>query len=223
MSSVSLGRRAIWPSGHVRGMRNQYRGPSWTECESGSCFAVHVAFALPITARRSSKRAGSPARRFLTLAGRGFPEQFVRHRRIGYAPVSSSRDLPVHQVRGPAKSNGTQVLREAVGAGLAVQDRAGGVRDFFASETCAYNLFPNVVHGHVVDLQGRIPRPRARDSPAGHPTGPPTDPDVRISRIRLFKTIPLRTNRYPPHHTRVGKWIPPQEVDVRRPRETPTL
>ena len=29
------------------------------------------------------------------LAGRGFPEPFVRQRRIGYAPVSSSRDLLV--------------------------------------------------------------------------------------------------------------------------------
>jgi DNA primase len=99
------------------------------------------------------------------LAERGFPEQFVRQRRIGYAPVSSSRDLLVRQVRGAAKSNGTQVLREAVEAGLVVQDRAGGVRDFFGSETCGYILFPNVVHGHVVDLQGRAyPMPAWRSA-----------------------------------------------------------
>jgi hypothetical protein len=36
-----------------------------------------------------------------------------------------------------------------------VQDKTGRVRDFFASETTGYILFPNTVHGRVVDLQGR--------------------------------------------------------------------
>jgi DNA primase len=100
------------------------------------------------------------------LAGRGFPEAFVRQRLIGYAPVSSSsRDMLVREIRGAARSNGTQVLREAIEAGLVVQDKAGGTRDFFASETQGYILFPNVVHGHVVDLQGRAyPTPSRRSA-----------------------------------------------------------
>ena len=89
------------------------------------------------------------------LAERGFPEAFVRQRRIGYAPVSSTRDMLVREIRGAARSNETKVLREAIEAGLVVQDKAGGARDFFASETSGYILFPNVVHGRVVDLQGR--------------------------------------------------------------------
>jgi len=36
-----------------------------------------------------------------------------------------------------------------------VQDEAGVVRDFFASQTQGYIMFPNMVHGRVVDLQGR--------------------------------------------------------------------
>jgi hypothetical protein len=96
------------------------------------------------------------------LAGRGFPEAFVRQRRNGFAPVSSTRDFLVRQVRGAARSNRTQVLREAIEAGLVVQDKARAVRDFFASETQGYILFPNVVHGRVVDLQARAyPTPAA--------------------------------------------------------------
>ena len=60
------------------------------------------------------------------------------------------------------RSNGTQFLREAIEAGLVVQDKTGSVRYFFASETHGYMLFPNMVHGHVVDLQGRAyPTPPA--------------------------------------------------------------
>ena len=98
-------------------------------------------------------RLTAPVLRYLD--DRSFPEAFVRQRRIGYAPVSSTRDLLVRQFRGAAKSNGTQLLQEAIEAGLVVQDNAGEVRDFFASETSGYILFPNVVHGRVVDLQGR--------------------------------------------------------------------
>jgi DNA primase len=98
-------------------------------------------------------RLTAPVLRY--LADRGFPEAFVRQRRIGYAPVSSTRDMLVREIRGAARSNGTQVLREAIEAGLVVQDKAGGARDFFASDTQGYILFPNVVHGRVVDLQGR--------------------------------------------------------------------
>jgi len=35
-----------------------------------------------------------------------------------------------------------------------------------------------------------------RDSPAGRPAGPPTDPSMPISGTRLFKTIPLQANRH---------------------------
>jgi hypothetical protein len=88
---------------------------------------------------------------FRYLAERGFPEPFVHQRRIGYAPVSSSsRDLLVRHIRGAAKSNGTRLLTEAIEAGLVVQDKVGVVRDFFASETSGYIMFPNVVHGRVV-------------------------------------------------------------------------
>jgi hypothetical protein len=62
---------------------------------------------------------------FRYLAERGFPEPFVRQRRIGYAPVSSTRDLLVRQIRSTARANGTQALREAIEAGLVVQDKAG--------------------------------------------------------------------------------------------------
>ena len=109
-------------------------------------------------------RLTTPVLRY--LAERGFPEAFVRQRRIGYAPVSpSSRDILVRHIRGTAKSNGNQVLREAIEAGLVVQDKAGPVRDFFAGETSGYILFPNIVHGRVVDLQGRAyPTPARRSA-----------------------------------------------------------
>jgi hypothetical protein len=46
-----------------------------------------------------------------------------------------------------------------------VEDKAGGARDFFASETSGYILFPNVVHGRVVDFQGRVyPTPARRST-----------------------------------------------------------
>jgi hypothetical protein len=105
------------------------------------------------------------------LADRGFPEAFVRQRRIGYAPVaSSSRDLLVREIRAVASSNGTRLLTEAIEAGLVVKDKTGAVRDFFASETAGYILFPNVVHGRVVDLQGRAyPTPARRSAYLNRP------------------------------------------------------
>jgi len=113
-------------------------------------------------------RLTAPVLRY--LAERGFPEIFVRHRRIGYAPVSSSRDLLVHQIRGAARANGPQLLQEAIEAGLVVQDKTGRVRDFFASETTGYILFPNTVHGRVVDLQGRAhPTPARRSAYLNRP------------------------------------------------------
>jgi len=46
-----------------------------------------------------------------------------------------------------------------------VQDKTGGARDFFASGTHGYILFPNVVQGRVVDLQGRAyPTPARRSA-----------------------------------------------------------
>ena len=106
--------------------------------------------------------AHTPVLRY--LAERGFPEPFVRQYRIGYAPVaSSSRDLLVRQIRAVAGANRTQLLPEAIEAGLVAQDKVGAMRDFFASETSGYIMFPNVVHGRVVDLQGR-----AYPTPARH-------------------------------------------------------
>jgi len=85
------------------------------------------------------------------LADRGFPEAFVRQRRIGYAPVSSSsRNLLVREIRSTTRSNGTRLLQEAIEAGLVVQDKTGAVRDFFASETTGYVLFPNSVHESIL-------------------------------------------------------------------------
>jgi hypothetical protein len=115
-------------------------------------------------------RLTAPVLRY--LAGRGFPETFVRQRRIGYALVSSTRDLLVRQIRGAARSNGTQLLREAIEDGLVVQDKAGNMRDFFASETHGYIVFPNVIHGHVVDLQGRAYPTPARRSAYLNRSGP---------------------------------------------------
>jgi hypothetical protein len=46
-----------------------------------------------------------------------------------------------------------------------VQDKAGATRDFFGNETSGSILFPNVVHGRVVDLQGRAyPTPSRRSA-----------------------------------------------------------
>jgi DNA primase len=75
------------------------------------------------------------------LIDRGFPEAFVRQRRIGCAPVSSTRDMLVRQIRGAARPNGTQVLRESIEAGLVVQDKVRAVPDFFASETLGASCF----------------------------------------------------------------------------------
>jgi DNA primase len=113
-------------------------------------------------------RLTAPVLRY--MAERGFPEAFVRQRRIGYAPVSSTRDMLVREIRSTARSNGTQLLREAIEAGLVVQDKAGATRDFFFSENHGYILFPNVVHGRVVDLQGRAyPTPARRSAYLNRP------------------------------------------------------
>src|SRR6516165_10112963 len=126
---------------------------------------------LDRAARFYAGRLTTPVLRY--LAERGFPEAFVRQRRIGYAPVaSSSRDLLVRQIRAVAGANRTQLLPEAIEAGLVVKDKAGAVRDFFASETSGYILFPNVVHGRVVDLQGRAYPTSARRSAYLNRPGP---------------------------------------------------
>ena len=137
-------------------------------------------------------RLTAPVLRY--LADRGFPEAFVRQRRIGYAPVSSSRDLLVREIRSPTRSNLTQLLRKAIEAGLVVQDKASGTRDFFVSETHGYILFPNVVHGRVVDLQGRAyPTPARRNAYLNRP-GPIchlyNPGDARQRSVILCKGIP---------------------------------
>jgi DNA primase len=131
------------------------------------------------------------ARVFRYLAERGFPEAFVRQRRIGYAPVSSTRDLLVRQIRSTTRSNGTQLFQEAIEAGLLVRDRAGAVRDFFASETTGYILFPNTVHGRVVDLQGRAYPTPARTQCLPQPACP-NPPLVQCRGFRAALPDPLR-------------------------------
>ena len=128
----------------LRALATEHHLP-WTEHHEPASSDI-----LDRAAQFYADRLTAPVLRY--MAERGFPEAFVRQRSIGYAPVSSTRDLLVRQIRGAAKSNGTRLLQEAIEAGLVVQDNAGGVRDFFASETQGYILFPNVVHGRVVDL-----------------------------------------------------------------------
>jgi len=141
----------------LRALATEHHLP-WTEHHEPASSDI-----LDRAAQFYADRLTAPVLRY--MAERGFPEAFVRQRSIGYAPVSSSRDLLVRQLRGAAKSNGTRLLQEAIEAGLVVQDNAGGVRDFFASETQGYILFPNVVHGRVVDLQGRAyPTPPRRSA-----------------------------------------------------------
>ena len=84
-------------------------------------------------------RLTTAALRYLTE--RGFPEAVVRQLRIGYAPVSPSRDLLIREIRSTTRSNGTKLLREAIEAGLVVQDKASGTRDFFVSETTDTSCF----------------------------------------------------------------------------------
>jgi hypothetical protein len=76
----------------------------------------------------------------------------------------------VREIRATVRSNGTKLLQEAIKAGLVVHDEPGAVRDFFASENSGYILFPNVVHGRVVDLQGRAhPTPARRSAYLNRP------------------------------------------------------
>jgi hypothetical protein len=84
-------------------------------------------------------RLTTAALRYLTE--RGFPEAVVRQHRIGYAPVSPSRDLLIREIRSTTRSNRTKLLREAIEAGLVVQDKASGTRDFFVSETTDTSCF----------------------------------------------------------------------------------
>ena len=102
---------------------------------------------LDRAARFYAGRLTAPVLRYLTE--RGFPEAVVRQLRIGYAPVSPSRDLLIREIRSTTRSNGTQLLREAIEAGLVVQDKASAVRDFYASETHGYILFSKVVQGRL--------------------------------------------------------------------------
>jgi DNA primase len=141
----------------LRALATEHHLP-WPEHQESASSDV-----LDRVARFYADRLTVPVLRY--LAERGFPETFVRQRRMGYAPISSSRDLLVREIRSTTRSNGTQLLRGAIEAGLVVEDKAGRVRDFFASETHGYILFPNVVQGRVVDLQGRAyPTPSRRSA-----------------------------------------------------------
>jgi len=86
------------------------------------------------------------------LAGRGFPEAFVKERRIGHVPVGTQAT----QTRIADLASKYNVLKEAVGAGLVLETKSGKVdRDFFWSETRGYIIFPNLVDGKAIGLQGR--------------------------------------------------------------------
>jgi hypothetical protein len=84
-------------------------------------------------------RLTAPVLRY--LAERGFPETFVRQRRIGYAPVSSMPDLLVRQIRAAARSNETRFLQEGIEAGLVVQDRSGRSRLLLPAKPTGISCF----------------------------------------------------------------------------------
>lgn len=85
------------------------------------------------------------------LAGRGFPETFVKERQIGYVPVGT--DATTTRLADEARKAG--LIDEAVTAGLVLKYRNGRLRDFFWSDTRGYVIFPNLVDGKAIGLQGR--------------------------------------------------------------------
>jgi len=83
------------------------------------------------------------------LRTRGFPEAFVRMKKIGYAPERPRGFLASH-----LKSRGID-LREAESAGLVVRSSAQSVRDAFSAAGGGYIVLPVTRAGRTVDLQGR--------------------------------------------------------------------
>ncbi|MDI6773142.1 MAG: CHC2 zinc finger domain-containing protein [bacterium] len=84
------------------------------------------------------------------LAGRGFPEAFVRAKQIGYAP-----ERPKAFLAGYLRANGLS-LQAAAACGLVVRTSSGqSARDAFATAGGGYLVFPVRRGPKVVDLQGR--------------------------------------------------------------------
>lgn len=83
------------------------------------------------------------------LERRGFPREFLRLKKIGYAPERPRGFLASH-----LKSRGLD-LRQAEAAGLVVRSSSTSVRDAFAAAGGGYIVFPVTRGGRVVDLQGR--------------------------------------------------------------------
>lgn len=87
------------------------------------------------------------------LAGRGFPEPFVRKLKIGYAPENAPQFL-----RSKLKAAGISP-DAAFASGVVVrtgEEKDAVVRDFFAAAGGGYLIFPNFGRRRqVVDLQGR--------------------------------------------------------------------
>lgn len=85
------------------------------------------------------------------LAARGFPEAFVRERRIGYAPIGT--EATKRRLTSAVTKAG--VLSDALAAGLVLRTRGGDLRDLFWSDRCGYIIFPNLSGGTALGLQGR--------------------------------------------------------------------
>lgn len=83
------------------------------------------------------------------LSRRGFPKEFVRLKRIGYAPERPRGFLASH-----LKSRGLD-LKQAEAVGLVVRSTQNSVRDALAAAGGGYIVFPVTKGGRVVDLQGR--------------------------------------------------------------------
>jgi hypothetical protein len=123
------------------------------------------------------------------LADRGFPEDFVRARRIGYAPGGAERYMRL-LADAAAKAG---MLDAALEAGLVVP-HPQGPRDFFWSPSCGYIIFPNTAGPHVIGLQGRA-HPTAPDrskylNPAGSRHQLYNRDGARAERVILCEGIP---------------------------------
>jgi DNA primase catalytic core len=83
------------------------------------------------------------------LRGRGFPEDFIRAKRVGYAPDKARTLLSRH-----LKRQGHS-LRDAEAAGLVVRSSPSAVRDALSTGGGGYIVLPVMKAGSPVDLQGR--------------------------------------------------------------------
>jgi len=85
------------------------------------------------------------------LAGRGFPDAFVRDCQIGYSPIGTEAT----RTRLADEAAKATLLDDALAAGLVLKFRNGRLRDFFWSDLRGYVIFPNLTGGKATGLQGR--------------------------------------------------------------------